>query len=339
VITPVNVNEFLSIQAPCFDVRSPLEFDGSSIIGAMNLPLLDNVQRKAIGTCYKHNGKEAAVALGYQLVNPTRHTFMETITNNTESKTVKLYCARGGLRSNKMAEFLNAHGYDIFLLRGGYKAYRNYILKTISSFNNVYILSGNTGCNKTGLLEALKVNGEQVIDLEALANHKGSAFGGIGEITQPSNAQFANRIFEAIKGYQTEKQLWVESESISIGKIAIPLELWTNMQKANGIEIVIPIQQRIQFIVDTYGQFDLVALTEGIRKLSKRLGLETTEALCQMTLNQQLHPVVERLLQYYDKGYEGGRLKKNCQNYVKFELESTHADTNCQLLLQHLQNL
>ena len=339
MITPINVNEFLSTQVPCFDVRSPLEFDGSSIIGALNLPLLDNVHRKAIGTCYKHSGKEAAIALGYQLVNPKRHTFIEYVQQQTESKEIKLYCARGGLRSHKMADFLSEHGYDVLLLRGGYKAYRNYILKAISNFNNVYILSGNTGCNKTGLLEALKARGEQVINLEALANHKGSAFGGIGELSQPSNAQFANLIFEALKGYLPEKQLWVESESISIGKIAIPLELWTNMQKANGIESVIPTQQRIQCIVDTYVQFELAALAEGIRKLSKRLGLETTETLCQLTLNHQLHPVVERLLQYYDKGYEGGRLKKNCQNYVKFELESTHADTNCQLLLQHLQNL
>jgi len=338
VITPLNVDEFLSTQVPCFDVRSPLEFDSSSIIGALNLPLLDNINRKAIGICYKQKGKEAAIALGYQLVNPIRQSFIENVQQQTESKTIKLYCARGGLRSNKMANFLSENGYDVLLLRGGYKAYRNYILKTISSFDNIYILSGNTGCNKTGLLKALKTNGEQVINLEALANHKGSAFGGIGELSQPSNAQFANLIFEALKGYQPEKQLWVESESISIGKIAIPLELWTNMQKANGIEIVIPLQQRIQFIVDTYGQFDLAALAEGIRKLSKRLGLETTEALCQMTLNHQLHPVVERLLQYYDKGYESGRLKKNCQNYVKFELESTNADTNCQLLLQHLQS-
>ncbi len=338
MITPVNINEFSNVQAPCFDVRSPLEFEGSAIISSINLPLLNDEHRKAIGICYKQKGKAAAIALGYQLVNPIRHAFIENIQKHTESKSIKLYCARGGLRSHKMAEFLSENGYDVLLLRGGYKAYRNYILKTIESFNNIYILSGNTGCNKTGLLEAMKAKGEHVLNLEALANHKGSAFGGIGELSQPSNAQFANLIFDALKGYQPEKRLWVEAESISIGKISIPLELWTNMQKANGIEIVLPLQERINFIVNTYGQFDLVALTEGIRKLSKRLGIETTEALCQMTLNHQLHPVVERLLQYYDKGYENGRIKKNCQNYVKFELESTHADNNCQLLLQHLQS-
>lgn len=338
MITPVNCKEFLNIQVPCLDVRSPQEYDASSIIGSHNIPILNDEHRKAIGTCYKQKGKEAAIVLGYQMVNPIRHTFIEGIQQITDSQTVKLYCARGGLRSNKMAEYLNTNGYDVMLLKGGFKSYRNYLLKQISSFQNLIILGGNTGCNKTGILEALRKKGEQVLNLEALANHKGSAFGAIGEAPQPSNAQFSNLIFDALKDYNPERRLWVESESISIGSIAIPLELWTNMQKANGIEIVLPLQERINFIVNTYGQFDLNTLAESIRKLSKRLGGQATTELCALTLNNQLPQVVERLLHYYDKGYERSRLKKNCQNYVKFELESTNADTNCQLLLQHLQS-
>lgn len=339
MITPLTCEAFLNLQAPCFDVRSPLEFSDSAIPEAYSLPLLNNEHRKAIGICYKQKGKEAAIALGYQLINPISYTFIEGVEKITDQKSVKLYCARGGLRSNKMAEFLSANGYQVAVLKGGYKAYRNHVLQHISRFKNIMILAGNTGCNKTGLLETLQQNGEQVLNLERLANHKGSAFGAIGEAAQPSNAQFSNLIFEALRPYHPEKRLWVESESISIGRIAIPYELWTNMQKANGIEIVLPFAERIQFIVKSYGQFDLNTLANAIQKLGKRLGLETTAKLCELTLNNQLYPVVERLLQYYDSRYENSKHKKNCQNYVKFELQSTHAPTNCQLLLQHLQSL
>ncbi len=337
MITSVNCTEFLKTPVPCIDVRAPIEFEGSSIIAAHNVPLLNNENRKAIGICYKQKGKEAAIAMGYELINPISHTFIDSMHAITESKTVKIYCARGGLRSHKMAEYLANNGYDVLLLRGGYKAYRNHVLKRIECFKNILILSGNTGCNKTGLLEALLQNGEQVLNLEGLANHKGSAFGGLGEKVQPSNAQFSNLIFEALRTFNPDQRLWVESESITIGRIAIPLELWTNMQLANGIEIVLPLEERINFIVNTYGQFDLNALAEAIQKLRKRLGAEATTTLCEMTLNNQLHGVVRQLLQYYDKGYEASRLKKNCQNYVKFNMNTTNADTNCQILLQHLQ--
>ena len=339
MITPHNCESFLNLQAPCFDVRSPLEFADSAIPESHSLPLLSNEHRKAIGICYKQKGKEAAITLGYQLIYPISATFIEGVEKITDTKTIKLYCARGGLRSNKMAEFLSAQGYQVALLKGGYKAYRNYVLQHISCFKNIMILAGNTGCNKTGVLEALKQNGEQVLNLEDLANHKGSAFGAIGEAPQPSNTQFSNLIFDALQAYNPELRLWVESESITIGRIAIPIELWTNMQKANGIEIVLPLEERINFIVNTYGKHDLNTLASAIEKLSKRLGGQTTTALCELTLNNQLYPVVERLLQYYDSRYQNSKHKKNCQNYVKFELQSTHADTNCQLLLQHLQNL
>ncbi len=318
-------------------MRAPIEYEAGALVDAQNLPLLNNDNRKAIGICYKQRGKDAAIALGYQLINPLRDSFLEQLKQYTADKEIKLYCARGGLRSHKMAEFLSESGYTVHLLKGGYKAYRNIVINRLSAFKNIFILSGYTGCDKTGILEQLRIKGEQVLNLEALAHHKGSAFGALGETPQPSNAQFSNLIFDALKEYDFNNRLWVESESISIGKVAIPLEFWYNMLNANGIEIVLPIEKRVNFIVENYGQYDKMQLIAAIEKISKRLGGQETTELCEKTTKGELHQVVMRLLKYYDKAYEGSRLKRNCQNYVKFNLDCIDPVMNSEKILQHLQ--
>ncbi len=339
MITQLNCKDFIHHPGICLDVRSPMEFIESAITNAHNIPLLNDENRKAVGICYKQKGQDAAITLGYQLINPIKQQLIDQLITITAEKEIKLYCARGGLRSQKMAEFLDPIGYNVLVLKGGYKAYRNYAIKHIARFKNICILSGYTGCDKTGILEQLRLRGEQVLNLEALANHKGSAFGGLGENEQPRNTQFRNLIFESLRKYDPEKRLWIESESITIGRVSIPDELWINMLEANGIEIVLPIEKRIDFIVKSYGKFDKELLIASIQKISKRLGGQDTKALCEKTENNELHEVVERLLKYYDKAYESGRKKRNCQNYVKFNLENIDAVENSRLLLQHLQNI
>lgn len=337
MIKILNCRDFLDNRSVCIDVRSPSEFNESAVIGAQNLPLLNDENRKAIGICYKQKGKDAAIALGYELVNPIRHTFLEDLNRMTETPQVKIYCARGGLRSSKMAEFLNASGYDVSVLKGGYKAYRNLALDTISGFSNIFILAGNTGCGKTEILGKLNLHGEQTLDLEKLANHKGSAFGALGEQPQPTNSRFSNLIFEHIRHYRPEKRLWVESESFKIGKVALPDELWKNMVMANGIEIVIPLDKRAEYIIGHYGKYPKEDLKASVNKLGDRLDRTEIEEMCERIDKNDLYPVVARLLKYYDKGYKRSREKTNCKNFVKFNLESTDAMINSGILLQHLQ--
>ncbi len=337
MITQLNIHEFLEAPLPCFDVRSPSEYGEAHIIHSENLPLLDDENRKAIGICYKQQGKDAAIKLGYELVNPTREQIMENLRSYTNKKTIKLYCARGGLRSNKMAEFLDAAGYNVNVLKGGYKAYRNLAINTIVAFDQLFILSGNTGSGKTEILHELQNMGEQVLDLERLANHKGSAFGGLGENHQPSNTQFCNLIFEQLKNFNPSQRLWLESESVTIGKVRVPDELWKAMSVANGIEIVIPLEKRMEFIVNRYGTYGSEALQASMRKLSKRFGEKEIDELCEKISANDLEPVVIRLLKYYDKGYVRSRERTNCQNFVKFHLENVDPTVNSRLLLQHLQ--
>ncbi len=312
-----HTRDFLISQAPLLDVRSPGEFTGGHIPGAGNLPLLDDSNRERIGICYKQKGRDAAIALGYELVDPLREQLLESAKALTAGNRVRLYCARGGLRSNKMAEFLETNGYEVEVLRGGYKAYRNHILGFIKNFRNIIILSGYTGSGKTEILEHIARMGGQVLDLEGLANHKGSAFGALGNAPQPCSGLFHNLIYEAIRSYDPAQPLWVESESMTIGKVYIPNELWENMQVARGFEIVLPVQERISYILRNYGGFDAQSLIACVKTLGRRLGDEACREFCDLIEEGRLEPVVEGLFRYYDKAYEHGRKKRNCQEYVK----------------------
>jgi tRNA 2-selenouridine synthase len=260
--------------------------------------------------------------LGYELINPLRERFLEHARQIIPSGKLRLYCARGGLRSHKMAEFLEANGYEVTLLKGGYKSYRNWVLNRIKRFTNIVIVSGYTGCGKTEVLGELAQLGCQVLDLEALANHKGSAFGALGNMPQPGSAQFHNLIFNAIKDYKPELPLWVENESVTIGKVFLPKELWDNMLVANGYEIELPLSERVGFIMRTYGKFDTESLISCIKMLSKRLGDEACRELCRLTADHQLELVVRQLIKYYDKGYEVSRSQKECQEFVKIHFDT-----------------
>jgi tRNA 2-selenouridine synthase len=167
------------------------------------------------------------------------------------------------------------------------------------------------------VLEALRSIGEQVLDLEALANHRGSAFGGLGQEIQPSSSMFHNMIYEAIKSFEDSRITWIESESVTIGKVYLPKELWEYMKVADRYEIILPVSERVKHTLKLYGQFETSYLSGCIRQLQKRLGNEEMQLLCALTEIGDLEPVVVSLLKYYDKAYEHGRAKKVSHNFVK----------------------
>lgn len=195
-IKSVSIEEFIALRDrfPVFDVRTPAEYDKGHIPGAHNLPLLSDVERALVGTTYHKAGREAAILEGLEYVGPKMRQMVETVQHATESKTVMLHCWRGGMRSKSVGWLLNTYGYKVFLLTGGYKAFRHYVLQSFEIPRNIIILSGHTGSGKSDVLEHLQHLQEQVIDLEGLAHHKGSAFGGLGELPQPSQQQFENQL-------------------------------------------------------------------------------------------------------------------------------------------------
>lgn len=335
MIVRQSILEFLNLSLPVIDVRSPSEFADGHLESAINIPILDNQNRAIIGKTFKQQGREAAIQMGFKLVNPLRNKLLNDLEAQVDRKQIALYCARGGLRSNHMASFFAEHGYTVYLLNGGYKAYRNHLLRIISEFKRIVILSAFTGSGKTEILHALRKKGAQVLDLEGLAQHKGSVFGALGYSEQPSSASFHNQIFNELKHYNPNEVLWVENESFTIGKVHLPIELWLQMKKSQGVEITVPQAERVQWIKQTYGLYQTSDLIACIQQLKKRLGDELCRKISNLVAEAQLELAIEALLKYYDRAYEMGRVKRNCHDYVKIPFEHLDPDRIAEFLYQH----
>ncbi|MFN3940651.1 MAG: tRNA 2-selenouridine(34) synthase MnmH, partial [Chitinophagales bacterium] len=207
---------------PLIDVRSPAEYAHAHIPGAVNMPLLSDAERKQTGIAYKREGQEAAIKLGLDLVGVKLSRFVAEAKNIAMNNAVALHCWRGGMRSKSMAILFDFAGIRTYVIKGGYKSFRRLAKKYFDMPYSMLILGGNTGSGKTEVLHALQMAGEQVIDLEALAHHKGSAFGALGEETQPTTEQFENDLFYALRKCNLQKHIWLEDESHLIGTVFIP---------------------------------------------------------------------------------------------------------------------
>jgi tRNA 2-selenouridine synthase len=318
----IEVSEFLRSDRTLIDVRSQGEFDESHILEAINIPLLNNEERVQVGTAYKQVGKEAAIEIGYQLIIPRKDQILDNLIQTTGKKPIKLYCARGGMRSQLMANYFSDNGYDVVVLEGGYKAYRNHVLSQISNYTNLIILSGYTGSGKTEILNELRGLNAQVLDLEKLANHKGSVFGALGNSQQPKSAEFHNLIYNELSMFDNSKPIWVENESFRIGNIFLPRELWLNLKNSPGVELHIPFNDRVEFTKKHYGNFNSEDVGRCINYLRKRLGDEKTNQLLELLNDNNAEEIIRSLLLYYDKAYEFGREKRKCHNYVKLSFET-----------------
>lgn len=329
---PLPVHDFLE-QAktlPIIDVRSPGEFAHAHIPGAVNIPLFDNDERAQIGTTYKQVGKDAAVLQGLDMVGPKMAGFVrEAQQLNPAEKQVLVHCWRGGMRSGSMAWLLNTAGLKADTLTGGYKAYRTDVLTALAQPRNLLILGGKTGSGKTDILKQLAALGEQVIDLEGLAHHKGSSYGAIGQLPQPSSEQFENLIYEQWRQLDHDdrsaarrigagpptRRIWLEDESRSIGRCFIPPPLWQQMRTAPVAFIDVPRDIRVERLVQEYTGIDQSLLIEATKRIERRLGgLAAKQALA--ALDRQDYATVANLtLVYYDKAYLHGLAERD-QNTV-----------------------
>ena len=303
------------------DVRSPAEFEHAHIPHALNLPLFDNEQRALIGTTYKKQSREAAIKVGLPLFGTKMLPMIETVEawikerqkeNDLTKPTIYVHCWRGGMRSAAVAWLLDLYGYKVIQLTGGYKAYRNWVLAQFTIPYSLKVLGGYTGSGKTEILHALQEKNYAVIDLEGLAHHKGSAYGAIGQLPQPSQEMFENIVAEKLlEVNKKQKSIWIEDESQRIGTVLIPTPLFHLMRNSTCYFMTIPFEQRLNFIVEGYGSFDQKSLIEATMRIQKRLGgLETKTAVDFITAGA-LKEAFSILLKYYDKWYE-----KNAKNEV-----------------------
>jgi tRNA 2-selenouridine synthase len=215
---------------PIIDVRSPKEFAQGHIPGAHNLPLFSDAERALVGTCYKQKGKEPAIKLGLEIVGLKMTSFVEDAAKMAPGKKIMLHCWRGGMRSSCMAWLLELTGFQVAILKGGYKAYRNYVLSVFQKDFKLKVLGGRTGSGKTHLLQLVQDKGKQIIDLEAIAHHKGSAFGKIGFAAQPTSEQFENDLARKLQMLDLQHEIWIEDESKGIGRCFIPLNFLQTMR-------------------------------------------------------------------------------------------------------------
>ncbi len=295
------------------DVRTPAEFENGHIPGALNLPLFSNEERAIVGTIYKQESPEKALMQGLDFVGKKMSQFVEDAKVLAPSKKVALHCWRGGKRSSSMGWLLDLAGFDVQVLEGGYKTYRQYVRDQIQASGfNFLVLGGRTGSGKTQILNALKQKGEQVIDLEKLAHHKGSAFGWLGEMVQPTSEQFENDLFEQLLKLNSGKRIWLENESRSIGSVYLPDAFWQKMKNSPVINIEIPFDERVQILVDEYSRYPKVELLESFYKIKKRLGGQNLKEAEQALTEDNFHKAAKIALLYYDRSYQ-------------FLLENNHA--------------
>ncbi len=318
------VREFLLIDpdVPIVDVRSPGEYSEGHIVGAINIPLFNNDERARVGTTYTKVGRSEALELGLEIVGPKMSELAKKAKSVSKSGKVKVHCWRGGMRSDKMAWLFELVGLDVTILEGGYKAFRNQLLSDFDQIEHLIVLQGATGSGKTEILQELANLGEQVIDLEKRANHRGSAFGAIGMGEQPQTAQFQNMLYADLLALNIHQRIWVESESLSIGKVYLPQTLWDSMNRSEVIEILVDKNTRAKRIVKEYGKLNKNELATAIQKIQNRFGGNRVKKALELLHQDHLEEVVLLLLDYYDKGYSFSKnkyKKKEIASYIAKE--------------------
>jgi tRNA 2-selenouridine synthase len=333
-IQKLTIAEFLQLakQHPVFDVRSPGEYIHAHIPGAISLPLFTDEERKVVGTAYKQQSKQAAIKIGLdyfgvkmksmveEVEKHTAEFYKETKKSNTQVPPlgggggVLVHCWRGGMRSAGVAWLLDLYGFKVYTLVGGYKVYRKWVLQQFEKEYPFKIIGGYTGSGKTLVLKEL-ARQNPVIDLEALAHHKGSAFGALGQAPQPKQEMFenllagklCNTLLDECKpstfNLQPSTCIWLEDESQRIGNLQIPMPLWYTMRKSPVYFLDIPFEERLEYIVQEYGKFEKEKLVNAIIRLQKKLGgLDTKNAINHL-LENDYRACFRILLAYYDKLY------------------------------------
>ncbi|MFZ4545604.1 MAG: tRNA 2-selenouridine(34) synthase MnmH [Saprospiraceae bacterium] len=305
-VEKINIERLFELQNDrvVIDVRTPAEFAQGHIIGAHNLPLFTDEERVVVGTIYKKQSPEKALLQGLEFTGKKMPAYIKSAKKIAPDKKLIVHCWRGGKRSGSMAWLLDLAEFDVLTIEGGYKSYRNYLHTYFEKPFHFRILGGKTGTGKTEILKCLEQIGEQVIDLEGLANHKGSAFGALGELPQPYTEHFENMLFEKLRSLDHSKPIWVENESRGIGKIFIPEGIWTQMRNSTMYNVEIPHELRLLRSVKDYQANSCDELTAIFKKIESKLGGKNCQEAIQALEAGDYTKAAEIALVYYDKTYQ-----------------------------------
>ncbi len=340
------LEKFRKYKGPIIDVRSPDEYYKGNMPNSINIPLFDNEERSKVGTIYKKYGKEKAVIQGLEYLsnkieNMLKNLFeaidlykLDNYYSKLEEPALKIYCSRGGMRSKSIAWLLEKYNLKNITLNSGYKSYRKW---TLDSFNidwEIVLIGGKTGTGKTKLLKLLDKYNYQIIDLEALACHRGSTFGGLGMVKQPSNEQFENLIAEKLKEFRKDNKILLEAESANIGKCKIPHQLFSQMKTAKRIEIINSESNRVEELVKTYSIYEVEDLKDAVLRIKKRLGPQRTKIAIDSINNKDWETVCKSVLSYYDKCYEYEKIGK--ENIKVLDMTNIYDDQKTIKLIKEI---
>ncbi|MFN2257934.1 MAG: tRNA 2-selenouridine(34) synthase MnmH [Desulfuromonadaceae bacterium] len=292
------------------DVRAPSEFAQATIPGAYNIPILTEEQRIEVGTIHQQQGAARARMRGMEIISPCLPGVINQIRelHQQHKRPIIVFCWRGGLRSTAMTSFLHLCGLPVFQLRGGHKAFRHHVLEYFAHarWARMLVLRGLTGVGKTRILEQLKREGWPVLNLEALANHRGSAFGAIGCAQQPSQKQFEALLWNELRHTDAQDFILTEGESRHIGRVMLPKRLHASMQEETTLWLETDMVNRIRVIAEDYDVENLPAqaFTHAVNALVPRLGHARVDQLHQLLELRDWDTLIEKLmLQYYDPLY------------------------------------
>ncbi|WP_245555033.1 tRNA 2-selenouridine(34) synthase MnmH [Geopsychrobacter electrodiphilus] len=292
------------------DVRSPAEFAEATIPGAINVPIFDNEERAEIGTLYKQTGRKDARRRGIEIVSPKIPQIMQQIetARDPNAPPVVVFCWRGGQRSLAITTFLSLAGIPAHQLAGGHKVFRRRVIDYFeqTDFGRVLVVRGLTGVGKTLLLKRLEAAAYPVIDLEGLANHRGSAFGGLGLGDQPGQVMFEARLWERLQQCQGAGYLLTEGESRHIGRLVVPPRFHLAMQQEVSLWVDASLDYRVRVILEDYPALDdlTAAFEPPLRALKERLGKQAVEDLLGLLAQKKWEELTRRLMvDYYDPLY------------------------------------
>lgn len=356
-VIQLDIKRFLELSASnlVLDVRSPGEFTHAHIPGAHSMPLFTDEERKVVGTAYKQESREKAIKVGLDFFGPKMRAMVEEVERLTASRKnlapdapniVLVHCWRGGMRSAGVAWLLDLYGFTVYTLLGGYKVFRKFAISQFEAPHTLKVVGGYTGSGKTGILTRLSRMGRTVIDLEMLANHKGSAFGHLDLPDQPSQEMFENKLAMALFQISQsnnddathQKPIWVEDESMRIGTIMVPNAFYSQMRQSTCYFLDIPFQERLQYIVQDYGKADRDKLVNAILRIQKRLGGLETKTAINCIVEKDIEGAFAILLKYYDKWYLKGLYNREpgVAPVVTIPSVAVNDGMNAQLLLNQL---
>ncbi len=330
------IQEFLKLSSryPVGDVRTPAEFRQGHFPGAVNIPLFSDDERALVGTIYKKKSPQKAFDEGLRITGPKMVSYVEQARTIARENTILLYCWRGGMRSGSLGWLFETAGMKVYLLEGGYKAFRRYAREAFTHPARLIVLGGMTGSGKTDILHELRKMGEQILDLEGRAHHKGSAFGALGQPDQPTTEQFENDLFSDWYHLDLQKRIWIEDESRSVGKVFIPEELFRQMRSSPLVSVALDMPYRLDRLVKDYGLFRPQELIDSILKIQKRLGGLNTKRCTEAIQKGDLREAATILLGYYDKSYKHTMSARESEKIFPLHLEGSDPAVHARQVLE-----